>query len=339
MRLLSSHVIFWQLAELLNPSQKPNPNQVLVPVEDALRTTLLHIVFLSVLVLAMMIVTSCGGTSNTASNSPGSSSANPGPAAAPGSGGSGSSGGNAGGGSSGGSGGGTSGTGSGGNTTPSAPSGPDTYLAQIFQVAERFPNSEGQLTLNNKANDGSGVLQFSHASTNTGNLVLRFCQYAFNPPNCFNITSLATDANGNGTVNFTFPRKGTVSGAFQITLNGDQWGYAATGTSGKNFQSALLPASSITGGINLTTGNAQGWGSIVVNDTTGHMVLNQTTPNHTFNTAICGPTNSCLNLGNVSTDAQGNASADIGSVQAAGGSVFRVSDENGVQFVSAFRVQ
>jgi hypothetical protein len=44
-------------------------------------------------------------------------------------------------------------------------------------------------------------------------------------------------------------------------------------------------------------------------------------------------------LADVTTDAQGNVSMDIGSVQPAGWSVFRVSDSNGVEFVSAFRVQ
>jgi len=292
-----------------------------------MRASPLNFILLSILILATIIVAACGGTSNTAGNSPGSSNTNPAPAAS-GGGGSGSSGGS----------GGSSGSG-GTNPSPSAPSGPDTYLAQIFQFVERFPNSEGQLTLNAKANDGAGNVQFSHASTNTSNLDLQFCSFAYGNSKCFKVASLATDANGNGSVNFSFPQKGTFSGTFLITLNGESWGAAETGTTGKNFQSALLPASSITGGVNLTTGNALGSGSIVVNDTTGHIVLNQTTPNHTFQTAICGPSNQCLNLANVTTDGQGNANADIGSVQPASASVFRVSDDNGVEFVSAFRVQ
>jgi hypothetical protein len=47
----------------------------------------------------------------------------------------------------------------------------------------------------------------------------------------------------------------------------------------------------------------------------------------------------CATLANITTDAQGNASANVGTVQPAGWSVFRVSDSAGVQFVTAFRVQ
>jgi hypothetical protein len=47
----------------------------------------------------------------------------------------------------------------------------------------------------------------------------------------------------------------------------------------------------------------------------------------------------CTTLANVTTNQQGNASADVGSVPLAGGTIFRVSDANGVQFVTAFRVQ
>lgn len=282
-----------------------------------------NIALLSLLLLTAFLFVSCGGSLNSASNSPAPPAASTPP---PGGGGSG--------GSSGG-----SGSGSGGGTppAPTAPSGPDTYLAQLFQVAERVAISEGHLTLNTAANDGAGNLQFERASTNTSNLVLQFCP-SKDLKNCFTIIpSLATDANGNANVNFTFPQKGTFSGVFMIMLNGDQWGYAATGNSGKNFQSALLPASSVTGGINQTTGAAQGSGSVVVNDTTAHLVLNQTTPNHTFNAEICAI--SCQSLAKITTDAQGNATADIPSIQPGGGSVFRLSDETGVQFVSAFRVQ
>jgi hypothetical protein len=47
----------------------------------------------------------------------------------------------------------------------------------------------------------------------------------------------------------------------------------------------------------------------------------------------------CDTLGNVTTDARGNANADVGAVQATGLNVFRLSDASGVQFVTAFRVQ
>jgi hypothetical protein len=114
----------------------------------------------------------------------------------------------------------------------------------------------------------------------------------------------------------------------------------ATGSSGTNFRSALLPAATITGGINQTTGSAPGGGSVVVTGTTAHLTLSGTTPNHTFGTAVCNSFPApCDALASVTTDAQGNASADVGSVQPAGWSIFRVSDSAGAEFVSGFRVQ
>jgi hypothetical protein len=72
-----------------------------------------------------------------------------------------------------------------------------------------------------------------------------------------------------------------------------------------------------------------------------HITLTGALPNHTFSTAVCSLflQTPCAALANITTDAQGNASADVGAIQPAGWSVFRVSDASGVQFVTAFRVQ
>jgi hypothetical protein len=159
--------------------------------------------------------------------------------------------------------------------------------------------------------------------------------------NCINVTSFTANANDFANVNFTFPVKGTFSGEFQIVdSNGTQSEATGSGSTGVSFKSALLPAASVTGGINQTTGSSPGSGSAAVTGTTAHITLTGALPNHTFNTALCsvfpGP---CDTLGNITTDAQGNANADVGTVQGLGFSVFRVSDADGVQFVTAFRVQ
>lgn len=159
---------------------------------------------------------------------------------------------------------------------------------------------------------------------------------------CINITSLATDAQGKADIAFAFPQKGAYSGIFALMdTNSTLVGATSTGSSGISFQSALLPAATITGGIQQTTGLAPGSGAIVVNGTTAHITLTGTTANHTFNTAVCSlfHASPCQSLASITTDADGNASADIGDVQAAGWSNFRVSDSNGVEFMSAFRVK
>jgi hypothetical protein len=101
--------------------------------------------------------------------------------------------------------------------------------------------------------------------------------------------AFATNSTNTANLNFTFPMKGTFSGAFLIidtTGFGDQ--VSGTGNTGINFKSALLPAATITGGIGQTTGNSPGLGSVVVTNSTAHIMLTGALPNHTFNTAMCG---------------------------------------------------
>ncbi|HLK54112.1 MAG TPA: hypothetical protein VKU42_11695, partial [Candidatus Angelobacter sp.] len=96
--------------------------------------------------------------------------------------------------------------------------------------------------------------------------------------------------------------------------------------------------------IQQTTGNAPGSGNIVMNGPDATITLTGTTPNHTFTTAVCslfptGPAPApCIALANVTTDAQGNATADVGPVQRDLFSIFQVSDSAGVEFITAFRI-
>jgi hypothetical protein len=230
--------------------------------------------------------------------------------------------------------------------TPSATS--DKFLSTVFLEVGRFPAAVGTVTVDTASNNGAGNVQFKGIGLANTTLILQFCSYAqvdINLTNCTNITSLAVDANGDGSTNFTFPLKGTFSGIFQLLQTNDaQLAVTATDTIGTSFHSALLPAATVTGGIQQTTGHAPGSGVIVMNGTDATIALNGTTPNHAFNTAVCnlfltGPTPQCIALANIMTDVNGNATADIGAVQRDGFSIFRVSDADGVEFVTAFRVQ
>lgn len=178
-------------------------------------------------------------------------------------------------------------------------------------------------------------------ASNSSTFILQFCPYPQGFSNCMNVTSVTSNVQGAVNANFMFPAKGTFSGAFQIVdANGVQSEAAGNGSTGVSFKSALLPAATVTGGINQTTGNSPGFGSATVTGTTAHITLTGALPNHTFNTALCslvvGP---CDTLGNVTTDAQGNANADVGAVAGNSFNVFRLSDASGVQFITAFRVQ
>jgi hypothetical protein len=223
------------------------------------------------------------------------------------------------------------------------PASPDAFLASWLNVVGRNPGPVGTITVDTAANNGAGSTQVNGLpGGGNSNFILQFCPYPQNFSNCANVTAFTTNSSNTANLNFTFPMKGTFSGAFQIV---DTTGFAdqvsGTGTTGINFKSALLPAATITGGINQTTGNSPGFGSVIVTNSTAHIMLAGALPNHTFNTAMCfvSTQSPCMTLGNVTTNSQGNASADVGAVPLAGGTIFRVSDANGVQFVTAFRVQ
>jgi len=219
----------------------------------------------------------------------------------------------------------------------------DTFLASWLNNIGRDPGPVGTITVDTAANNGAGSTQVNGLpGGGNSNFILQFCPYPQNFSNCVNVMAFTTNSSNTANLNFAFPMKGTFSGAFQII---DTTGFAdqlsGTGTTGLNFKSALLPAATITGGIGQTTGNSPGFGSVMVTNSTAHIMLNGALPNHTFNTAMCfvATQQPCTTLANVTTNAQGNASADVGSVPLAVGTIFRVSDASGVQFVTAFRVQ
>ncbi len=232
--------------------------------------------------------------------------------------------------------------------TPTPGATPDAYLATIFLQQGRTPSTIGLIFVDTAANNGASHVQFTGIGATNTTLILQFCPYPQGNPailNCSNILSLTTDASGNAATGFTFPGRGTFSGQFQIVqTNGAQLAVTGTDTTGRSFHSALLPAATVTGGIQQTTGNAPGSGNIVMNGPDATITLTGTTPNHTFTTAVCslfptGPAPApCIALANVTTDAQGNATADVGPVQRDLFSIFQVSDSAGVEFITAFRI-
>lgn len=223
------------------------------------------------------------------------------------------------------------------------PAAADVFLSSWINNISRDPGPFGTITVDSTANNGAGITQVNGLpGGGNSTFVLQFCPYPQNFTNCTNITPFTTDASNTANINFTFPLKGTFSGAFQVLdTSGFPDQLTGTGTTGINFKSALLPAATITGGIGQTTGNSPGFGSVVVTNSTAHITLTGAIPNHTFSTALCfvATQSPCTTLANVTTNAQGNASADVGTVPLRVGSIFRVSDASGVQFVTAFRVQ
>ena len=224
--------------------------------------------------------------------------------------------------------------------TPGGSAGPDSFLAQIFVSVGKTPTSQGHITIDTAANSGMGSVQLNAAGANNS-LILQFCPFPQSFNNCMNITSFTTDANGNANMSFMFPQKGTFSGLFQLVgMSGVQFAASGSGGTGMNFQSALLPAATITGGIAQPTGSAPGSGAAMVTNTMAHITLNGSMPNHTFSTALCGlfPQTPCTPMAGVTTDMNGNASMDVGMLAPGSDGIFVVSDSAGAQYVTAFRV-
>lgn len=222
------------------------------------------------------------------------------------------------------------------------PAASDVFLATWFFITpgKNAPPPAGTITLDTTTNNGIGSSQLQGLDANS-TLFLQFCPYPQGFDGCSTVTSFTSNSSGAANFGFIFPFKGTFSGVFRLTdASGTPSAVTATSSTGISFKSALLPAATVTGGIQQTTGNSPGIGTAAVTGTTAHITLTGAFPNHTFNTAVCslfsGP---CAALANITTDAHGNASADVGTIPPAASSIFSVSDASGVQFVTAFRVQ
>jgi hypothetical protein len=199
------------------------------------------------------------------------------------------------------------------------------------------------VTVDSSANNGMGAVQENQPSQMaTDTHTLRFCQ--FGSPNCFDVVSY-TMANGTASADFQFPQKGTFASTFVVRTSSG----AAVSVSGPNisgsgvsYRSALLAANSVSGGLGETTGTVPlNSGLAVVQAQTVHIVLSGTTASHSFDVNYCLSPTTCTMQGNVTTDAEGNVTADLaaqGMVSNVGG-IIVVSDSAGAEFVSAFRVQ
>jgi hypothetical protein len=218
--------------------------------------------------------------------------------------------------------------------TPAAPA--DTYVATMFGIGKTVA-SVGQVMVDTAADNGSGNIRLNGAGL-TATETLQFCPAGGSFNNCFGIATTA----GTGVTNFQFPNKGAFAGVFAVLDMGQQVAVGGFGNiAGVNFQSALLQAASITGGIGQAAGNAPlTSGSAVATGPALHLILNGTTPSHSFTVLSCGVFggSSCTGVGTVTTDASGNLSADVPGASAAVGAVFVLSDSAGAEFITGFRV-
>jgi hypothetical protein len=204
---------------------------------------------------------------------------------------------------------------------------------------------QGQITVDASANDGSGTLALSSSVPN-GNLSLAFCPFPGGFQFCLPVTSFTAAPAANQSVNFRMPQKGAFSGAFELLQNGAQIEVAEVNdlSSAVSFKAALLPASSISGGIGAPTGPEKGSGSVAASNSSTQVVLQGASPSHSFSVASCdmfGLAN-CLPIGTITTDGSGNGTANMGvAVMPMNqfGNIYLLGDSAGVEYISGFLVQ
>jgi hypothetical protein len=278
------------------------------------------------------IIAGCGSSSNSTST-PSTPTASPNP---------------------GGSGTGSGGSGGTGGSSPSSPStAPDNYSAYLLAPVGRnnFILNGGTVKVDTTANDGAGGLQLSLGSSAPpagAPFTLLFCPYPTNfqnipgnYQNCAVVVNFNWGSQTSMTVNFTMP-KGTWSGAFLLLENGVEFlaGGMSTSTPGTGFQSALLPASSVTGGIGTAAGPDNGSGSMSTNGTTLQIQFTGAMPNDSYNVQMCSLEGTCNSIGTLTSDSSGMISGSLatGNLSLFVGEVV-LSDSAGVEFISAFRAQ
>src|SRR5258708_12398419 len=116
----------------------------------------------------------------------------------------------------------------------------DAFLSTWFFTVGRNIDPQGTITLDTSANNGSGNLEATMSANNSAFMV-QFCPYPQGFANCTTVASVTTNANAFVSTSFTFPVKGTFSGAFQVVdANGTHTESTPTASTATTFKSALL---------------------------------------------------------------------------------------------------
>ncbi len=213
-----------------------------------------------------------------------------------------------------------------------------------------FVVNSGTVTVDTTSNGGAGTLKLQLGSPVPPSgtpLTLLFCPYptnyqniAFNYQNCQVLLNFSSSAQSTYSESFSMP-KGTWAGVFQVIENGVVFatGGMSTTSPGAGFQSAMLPAASVTGGIGMTVGPDTGSGSMSTNATTLQINIAGALPSHPYNVQLCPiQGGSCTTIGSLTSDASGNVAGSLptGNFPIFSGEV-ALSDSSGVEFISAFR--
>ncbi|HEX3092691.1 MAG TPA: hypothetical protein VHW72_08730 [Candidatus Angelobacter sp.] len=223
-----------------------------------------------------------------------------------------------------------------GSPTPTpTPVPADAFLATMYPTVGRSFPPRGQITVDTAANTGAGRIEIDGLPLTAAG-AMQFCPYA-QPNGCFAVPFTAAT----GGSSFQFPRQGAFAGTFHVSDQGQVYVSGFGTPASVNFHSALLPVSTITGGVGETPGTAPlAGGTVTITGSIIHIVLNGTSANDAFSVSFCdafGPS-SCTVIGHFTSGADGNGTTDVSQGAPVTFGFIMLRDGAGAEFISAFRV-
>lgn len=230
---------------------------------------------------------------------------------------------------------GAGGSGSGGSGSTADPAGVQYHVSLL---------SPSGVTSNN----GGTVGQFVEISNNgdiridsTGNnqrvtYTVQFCPYpATTFSSCMDLGTFTTGSSGNSTFTTHFPKSGNWAGIFRIRDGNNIQTETAGSTT--TFNASVMQWVSAANGVG---SSYPGSGTLTVANGMAHVNLRGVAPNTTYNfTVSYMGGSSSYQVGSITTDASGNATADISLTNsgAAAVAIFSLSSSNG-GYTSGFHV-
>lgn len=213
------------------------------------------------------------------------------------------------------------------------------YMAPLFSDGPGglAGPTHGQVTVDTSGNT-TAKLSGAPASTT---YTVQFCP-SFNAgattipaPNCFDVTTISTDASGNGTATAKFPRAGDWAGDFGLNDSTGKAAYQTFATplvSNETFMATLVPDDKTNGGAVAQPGTTQlplSSGTVTLSDGAFQFTLKGAMPNATYRandseTTYMDSSGTYWFDNSFATDASGNGSFSTGWETLTGGDLFQV---------------
>lgn len=221
------------------------------------------------------------------------------------------------------------GTGGGGSSTPvtqfQAPLTPEIGLGTGFN---------GQVAVDTA---GNTTVKLTGAGATTS-YTLQFCPgfdagaTTIPAPSCFNITTITTDASGNGSATAMFPKPGNWAGDFYLndsTGKAKYQTYLASGVNNQTYMAVLLPDTTTNGGAVTTSSKQEPLtsGTVTYSKNSLQFTVKGASPNTTYYTSssetVYMDSSGTYQLSTFTTDASGNGSSTT-TESSPGGDLFQV---------------